>query len=956
MANADYCSFVSRFSIISVIFCFGLLTISTNVAYGQYVVNEGDIDLSDFDLNDGVCSTCLEVDDDGNCVQPRGCTLIAAIQNANLLPDVSTISLAVATITNTTNFIPEIIWPVHMSSGTGGVSKIVGPGPTENSPGLVVSGHGADGTQFIEVDISGYPNGIEFRNSSFGVIQGCAILDNQVGGNGILISGTSTNTLIGGATEFFGDNPGNIIAGNQTGIRLAGGGNTRVYGNRIGIDLGGVTNGNSTGIFIGIGAGEGTHIGSDTTGTGNIISNSLFDGISISGTGFGTNDPVSGVSIKGNYIGTYFDGAGRRGNLRGITLTRTEGIEIGGSEPGEGNIISANGDGIWLNNGANGTQVAGNTIGLSAEGDTLGNVNGVVIRANADYNVVQDNVISGNSGDGVIITEVSELIPTGNTVEANSIGLDFFRSDRGMGNGGIGVNLVEAESTTVGLNFIGGNGGFGILVDGPNNVETSIFENIIGLTQSGDSVGNGDSGVLLVNVSNSEIIGNDIANNKGHGIFLQESSNNVITRNVIGLKTDQFFSIFAGNSGNGIRLVGASNDNVIGRITGDDGNMIAFNQKGIVITVGDRNSVRGNLIYQNMLYDLDLGDDMYTENDDDDSDAGANEQQNFPETTNSTFQGDALFVESELVSHPNATYLVDFYREFVPLSSSFRGGSTDYLGTLEVQTDASMPGLAEFTFETDGLDFISATATDSLGNTSELELVARPEPFLLWMNQENELEDSGDIRIGIFNSNTGPEDIMGVEYRFSTSPNIVLSSLLDFDTGEEIECAEEDGETVCPLGIGESMGYFRIGGIFDIDGNGKTSTAPYEIRVIARGTIGTETVESNESVIMGETIVSIEDLPAQFVDKLEAPFPNPFDATSTLAYSQVSNSPVRVEVYDLLGRRVRTFAQTVSPGDHVIVWNGQDNAGRDVPAGIYFVQLKSNAGRIGIAQKVIRSK
>ena len=47
-------------------------------------------------------------------------------------------------------------------------------------------------------------------------------------------------------------------------------------------------------------------------------------------------------------------------------------------------------------------------------------------------------------------------------------------------------------------------------------------------------------------------------------------------------------------------------------------------------------------------------------------------------------------------------------------------------------------------------------------------------------------------------------------------------------------------------------------------------------------------------------------------------------------------------VYDIAGKRVRTLVDgTVEQGDHQITWNGLDDGGRPVSAGVYLYRLDS---------------
>lgn len=76
--------------------------------------------------------------------------------------------------------------------------------------------------------------------------------------------------------------------------------------------------------------------------------------------------------------------------------------------------------------------------------------------------------------------------------------------------------------------------------------------------------------------------------------------------------------------------------------------------------------------------------------------------------------------------------------------------------------------------------------------------------------------------------------------------------------------------------------------------------------------------------------------------RLEAPYPNPFAATLTIPYTLAEPGPVRLAVYDLLGRRVALLADQVQPaGQHTARWTGRDVADRLAPSGVYIVRLRT---------------
>ncbi len=72
-------------------------------------------------------------------------------------------------------------------------------------------------------------------------------------------------------------------------------------------------------------------------------------------------------------------------------------------------------------------------------------------------------------------------------------------------------------------------------------------------------------------------------------------------------------------------------------------------------------------------------------------------------------------------------------------------------------------------------------------------------------------------------------------------------------------------------------------------------------------------------------------------------FPNPFNPSTTISFGVPQKSNVRLEVFNTLGRLVRTITNKYySPGQYAITWNGKDNFGKKVNSGIYIYRFSSN--------------
>jgi flagellar hook assembly protein FlgD len=78
--------------------------------------------------------------------------------------------------------------------------------------------------------------------------------------------------------------------------------------------------------------------------------------------------------------------------------------------------------------------------------------------------------------------------------------------------------------------------------------------------------------------------------------------------------------------------------------------------------------------------------------------------------------------------------------------------------------------------------------------------------------------------------------------------------------------------------------------------------------------------------------------------QLHGAAPNPFNPRTTISFSLSAAGPVRVVVYDVVGRVVATLADgSFSPGTHELMWSGRDDAGRQVASGVYLCKLEAGA-------------
>ena len=77
---------------------------------------------------------------------------------------------------------------------------------------------------------------------------------------------------------------------------------------------------------------------------------------------------------------------------------------------------------------------------------------------------------------------------------------------------------------------------------------------------------------------------------------------------------------------------------------------------------------------------------------------------------------------------------------------------------------------------------------------------------------------------------------------------------------------------------------------------------------------------------------------------LHASSPNPMRNSTTIGFAVPRNGQVRLRVYDVAGRHVRTLIdENLTRGTGVTVWDGNNEQGQQVADGVYFYRLEAGA-------------
>lgn len=69
-------------------------------------------------------------------------------------------------------------------------------------------------------------------------------------------------------------------------------------------------------------------------------------------------------------------------------------------------------------------------------------------------------------------------------------------------------------------------------------------------------------------------------------------------------------------------------------------------------------------------------------------------------------------------------------------------------------------------------------------------------------------------------------------------------------------------------------------------------------------------------------------------------YPNPFNPATEITYSLEKPCRVQLEIFNLTGQKIKTLVNATQPrGQHLVIWNGDNDQNHPVASGIYFYQL-----------------
>ena len=521
-----------------------------------------------------------------------------------------------------------------------------------------------------------------------------------------------------------------------------------------------------------------------------------------------------------------------------------------------------------------GTDVPAGGIELSSDGSTMKGLTLVnflestALYVSGDDNVIEKNFI-GLTRDGTEMPNKSGIFITGAN---NRVG---------------GVNGVSSFFDLGQGNVIGSNLAFGIGVANDNNV---IRRNFIGVDLSGRNKGNGSFGIFCLQSTGNSLggvstaHGNRIGFNGDGGIFLHTCENTVVRNNFVGTNHD---GLDLGNDGAGITLFFNANGNTIGG-NQNRGNVIGFNETGILLQQSGENLIKGNFIGVNR-----EGEPVGNEQ------AGIHEGSGFRSPAYQIdgnvigyASGDDILLGAEkgnqIAFNGGPGVLIEYA---FPVEDAIRGNSIYENGGLGID------------LEDDGQTVNDATDSDS---------------------GANQLQNHPEIIRAFYRPGS---DAIAIEFTVSSEEaNAVYPLVID------AYIADDAGSGEGEIFIG-SVSYETSGttGFFEIPADDITWNLDDVIVLTATDAAGNSSEFSPASTELsdpdGGPSAAMPFVPGDLSEStvlLSQPYPNPFNPMTTFTLSVPDPTHVRITVHDVLGRQVAELHDGAVPAGitHTYVFDG----------------------------------
>lgn len=289
---------------------------------------------------------------------------------------------------------------------------------------------------------------------------------------------------------------------------------------------------------------------------------------------------------------------------------------------------------------------------------------------------------------------------------------------------------------------------------------------------------------------------------------------------------------------------------------------------------------------------------------------------------NSAISGSGIYCSTD--AHPQVinSILRNNYPEEIHLGSgacnviaSFSNIQGGWEGTGNIDNDPLFTGSGNYPFS---LQAISPCVDLGIPDTTGLNLPA--------------FDLAGNPRIY-----GGRIDMGAYEYRTSSPTGFIAGTVTNLN-GDPLEFAEITAEGFVTICNNNGEYFMEVeAGDYNIfcNSEGYEISDYYEISVLNGETVSIDFVL--------EPAVSVDNPIINKVDNQLSNYPNPFNPSTTISFSIRENSKIILSIYNIKGQKIKTLIDDeIGKGNHSIIWNGVDEAGKPIGSGLYFYKLNVN--------------
>jgi hypothetical protein len=237
------------------------------------------------------------------------------------------------------------------------------------------------------------------------------------------------------------------------------------------------------------------------------------------------------------------------------------------------------------------------------------------------------------------------------------------------------------------------------------------------------------------------------------------------------------------------------------------------------------------------------------------------------------------------------------------------------------------------------------------------------------------IDDSGNLYVTGYSSNGGNDDYLTIKYNSVTGDTLWTRRYNGLANGNDCArgCAVDDYGNLYVTGYsfnGANDDYLTVK--YDIltgdtvwtcryNGSSNGDDLAFACAVDNSGNLYVTGSSSNGSnldylTIKYNTATGVAGKPDMPITngkiRLEQNSPNPLKQHTKISYQLLTAGHTSLVVYNIAGQKIKTLVnEAQNIGTHNVTWNGQDESGKPVSAGIYFYRLQT--GNSGIARKMI---